>query len=119
MGQSAEKMAKENHISREAQDRWALRSHRLAAQGIDDQRLTAEIIPWFPARPGQAVLTQDNGIPRDTSPDQMAQLKPAVDRRDGSFTAANSSPLTDGASSALLMSEQVAHALCYTPRAYI
>src|SRR5712692_7400652 len=49
MGQSAEKMAKENHISREAQDRWALRSHRLAAQGTDDHRLTAEIIPWFPA----------------------------------------------------------------------
>ena len=45
MGQSAEKMAKENHISREAQDRWALRSHKLAAQGTTDGRLTAEIAP--------------------------------------------------------------------------
>src|SRR6266852_3923900 len=97
MGQSAEKMAKENHISRVAQDRWALRSHRLAAQGTDDNRLTAEIIPWFPARPGQAVITQDNGIRRDTSLEQMAKLKPVFDRRYGSVTAANSSPLTDGA----------------------
>jgi acetyl-CoA acyltransferase len=119
MGQSAEKMAKENHISREAQDRWALRSHRLAAQGTDDQRLTAEIIPWFPARAGQAVLAQDNGIRRDTSLEQMAKLKPVFDRRYGSVTAANSSPLTDGASAVLLMSEEAARALGYTPLAYI
>jgi acetyl-CoA acyltransferase len=119
MGQSAEKMAKENHIAREAQDRWALRSHRLAAQGTDDNRLTAEIIPWFPARPGQAVITQDNGIRRDTSLEQMAKLKPVFDRRYGSVTAANSSPLTDGASAVLLMSEEAARALGYTPLAYI
>jgi acetyl-CoA acyltransferase len=119
MGQSAEKMAKENHISREAQDRWALRSHRLAAQGTDDNRLLGEIIPWFPARPGQAVLTQDNGIRRDTSLEQMAKLKPVFDRRYGSVTAANSSPLTDGAAAVLLMSEEAARTLGYTPLAYI
>jgi acetyl-CoA acyltransferase len=119
MGQSAEKMAKENHISREAQDRWALRSHRLAAQGTDDHRLTAEIMPWLPARAGQAVLTQDNGIRRDTSLEQMAKLKPVFDRRYGSVTAANSSPLTDGASAVLVMSEDAARALGYTPLAYI
>jgi acetyl-CoA acyltransferase len=119
MGQSAEKMAKENHISRAAQDRWALRSHRLAAQGTDDHRLTAEIMPWLPARAGQAVLTQDNGIRRDTSLEQMAKLKPVFDRRYGSVTAANSSPLTDGASAVLVMSEDAARALGYTPLAYI
>jgi acetyl-CoA acyltransferase len=119
MGQSAEKMAKENHISREAQDRWALRSHRLAAQGTDDNRLLGEIIPWFPARPGQPVLTQDNGIRRDTSLEQMAKLKPVFDRRYGSVTAANSSPLTDGAAAVLLMSEEAARTLGYTPLAYI
>src|SRR3954470_12477909 len=54
MGQSAEKMAKENHISRDAQDRWALRSHKLAAQGTADGRLTAEIVPWLPSRTGAA-----------------------------------------------------------------
>src|SRR6266704_3214428 len=47
MGQSAEKMAKENHIARDAQDRWALRSHELAARGTDDGRLTAQILPWL------------------------------------------------------------------------
>src|SRR6185437_13628507 len=87
MGQSAEKMAKENHISREAQDRWALRSHQLAGRGTDDGRLTAEIVPWFPARPSDAVITQDNGIRRDSSLEQMAKLKPVFDRRYGSVTA--------------------------------
>src|SRR5213594_1897149 len=119
MGQSAEKMAKENHISREEQDRWALRSHKLAAQGTADGRLTAEIVPWLPTRPGGQVVRQDNGIRTDTSLEQMAKLKPVFDRRYGSVTAANSSPLTDGASAVLLMSEEKAKALGYDPLAYI
>src|SRR6266536_838104 len=119
MGQSAEKMAKENRISREAQDRWALRSHQLAARGTDDGRLTAEVAAWFPPRPGDPVVTADNGIRRDTSLEQMAKLKPAFDRRYGSVTAANSSPLTDGASAVLLMSDSAARALGYTPLAYV
>src|SRR3989440_8636773 len=64
MGQSAEKMAKENGISREAQDRWALRSHQLAAQGGADGRLTAEIVPVFPSRRGDPIGTEDNGVRR-------------------------------------------------------
>jgi len=119
MGQSAEKMAKENGISREAQDRWALRSHQLAATGTADGRLTAEIAPWFPTRPGDPVITQDNGIRADTSLDQMAKLKPVFDRKYGSVTAANSSPLTDGASAVLLMSDEAARARGYEPLAYI
>ena len=119
MGQSAEKMAKENHISREAQDRWALRIHQLAARATDDGRLTAEIVPWFPARPGEPVVTQDNGIRRDSSLEQMAKLKPVFDRRYGSVTAANASPLTDGASAVLLMGEDTARALGYAPLAFI
>src|SRR5216110_576142 len=123
MGQSAEKMAKENHISRAAQDRWALRSHELAARGTDDGRIPAEIVPWFPppvgGRAGDAVVTQDNGIRRDTSLEQMAKLKPVFDRRYGSVTAANSSPLTDGASAVLVMSDSAARALGYTPLAYV
>ena len=119
MGQSAEKMAKENHISREAQDRWALRSHKLAAQGTADGRLTAEIAPWLPSRPGREVVRQDNGIRTDTSLEQMAKLRPVFDRRYGSVTAANSSPLTDGASAVLLMSDDAARALGYTPLAYV
>src|SRR5947209_15144269 len=119
MGQSAEKMAKENRISREAQDRWALRSHQLAAQGAADGRLTAEIVPVFPSRPSDPVVTEDNGVRRDTSLDQMAKLKPVFDRRYGSVTAANSSPLTDGASAVLLMSGEAARALGYEPLAYV
>jgi len=118
MGQSAEKMAKENGITREEQDRWALRSHRLAAQGTEDGRLTAEIAPWFPAR-GGAPVSQDNGIRADTSLEQMAKLRPAFDRKYGTVTAANASPLTDGASAVLLMSEEAARAQGYEPAAYI
>jgi acetyl-CoA acyltransferase len=119
MGQSAEKMAKENHIAREAQDRWALRSHQLAAAGTADGRLTAEIAPWLPERAGAAVVTADNGIRTDTSLEQMAKLRPVFDRRYGSVTAGNSSPLTDGASAVLLMAEEVARALGYEPLAFV
>src|SRR5207253_7950184 len=118
-GQSAEKMAKENRISREAQDRWALRSHQLAAQGGADGRLTAEIVPVFPSRPGDPIVTEDNGIRRDTSLEQVAKLKPVFDRRYGSVTAANSSPLTDGAAAVLLMNGEAARALGYEPLAYV
>lgn len=119
MGQSAEKMAKENHITREAQDRWALRSHTLAAKGTDDGRIPAEVVPWLPERGADVLVTADNGIRRDTSLEQMAKLKPVFDRRYGSVTAANSSPLTDGASAVLVMSEAAARALGYTPLTYI
>ena len=119
MGQSAEKMAKENHITREAQDRWALRSHQLAAKGTADGRLTAEIAPWLPERAGAAVVASDNGIRTDTTLEQMAQLRPVFDRRYGTVTAANSSPLTDGASAVLLMAEEVARALGYEPLAFV
>src|SRR5438034_7036630 len=119
MGQSAEKMAKENGISREAQDRWALRSHQRAAQGTSDGRLTAEIVPWLPARAGDPIVSADHGIRPDTSLEQMAKLKPVFDRRYGTVTAANSSPLTDGASAVLLMSDETARALGYDPLTYI
>ena len=119
MGQSAEKMAKENRITRDAQDRWTLRSHQLAAKGTADGRLTAEIAPWLPQRAGGEVVVSDNGIRSDTTLEQMAKLKPVFDRRYGSVTAANSSPLTDGASAVLLMAEDVARAFGYDPLAYI
>ena len=119
MGQSAEKMAKINHISREDQDQFALRSHRLAAVGTDDGRLTAEIAPvWVPPRYDGA-LTSDNGIRNDTSIEALRALKPVFDRKYGSVTAGNSSPLTDGASAVLLMSESRARTLGYTPLAFI
>jgi len=117
MGQSAEKMAKVNGITREAQDRFALRSHQLASAGAQDGRLPREIAPLYTAM-GQAV-TVDNGVRQDTSLEKMATLSPAFDRRHGSVTAANSSPLTDGASAVLLMSEETVRTLGYQPLAYI
>jgi acetyl-CoA acyltransferase len=119
MGQSAEKMAKENGISREAQDAYALRSHQLAAKGTADGRLTAEIAPVFVPPAYETVMTSDNGIRADSTLEQLAALRPAFDRRYGSVTAANASPLTDGASAVLLMSGEAAQALGYTPLAYI
>jgi acetyl-CoA acyltransferase len=119
MGQSAEKMAKINHISREDQDQFALRSHRLAAVGTEDGRLTAEITPVYVPPRYSTVLTSDNGIRMDTSIEAMRALKPVFDKRYGTVTAGNSSPLTDGASAVLLMSEERAEILGYRPIAFI
>jgi len=105
MGESAERMAKENGISREAQDAWALRSHRLAAAGTDDGRLTAEIAPVYVPPSFEEVEQEDNGIRRDTSLEKLASLKPVFDREFGSVTAGSSSPLTDGAAAVLVMDE--------------
>jgi len=119
MGESAEKMAKINHIARQAQDEFALRSHERAAEGTRDCRLTSEIVPvYLPPKLEQA-LTSDNGIRTDSSLEQLAALKPVFDRRYGSVTAGNSSPLTDGASAVLLMSEERAKSLGYEPLAFI
>lgn len=115
MGQSAEKMAKENRISREAQDRCALLSHQRAAAGTQDGRLTAEIAPWFGGRGMDEVVTSDNGIRADATLAALGALKPVFDRRYGSVTAGNASPLTDGAAAVLLMEETRARALGLAP----
>jgi acetyl-CoA acyltransferase len=112
-------MAKINHIAREDQDQFALRSHRLAAAGTEDGRLTAEIMAVYVPPKYEVVLTSDNGIRTDTSIDQLQALRPVFDKHYGSVTAGNSSPLTDGASAVLLMSEERARTLGYQPLAYI
>jgi acetyl-CoA acyltransferase len=119
MGQSAEKMAKENGISREAQDRFAVMSHHRAAAATADGRLPAEIAPWFGGRGMDQVLAEDNGIRPETSLEALAKLRPVFDRKYGSVTAGNSSPLTDGAAAVLLMAEEKARALGYEPLAYL
>jgi acetyl-CoA acyltransferase len=119
MGQSAEKMAKENGITREAQDRLALMSHQRAAAATADGRLTDEIAPWFGGPGMDQIVTADNGIRADTSLEALAQLRPVFDRRYGSVTAGNASPLTDGAAAVLLMAEETASALGYQPLAFL
>lgn len=118
MGQSAEKMAKINGITRESQDEFALRSHKLAHAGTEDGRLLAEIAPILVPGSGVAV-TRDNGVRADANLEEMAKLRPAFDRRYGTVTAANSSPLTDGAAAVLLMGEAAAGALGFEPLAFI
>jgi acetyl-CoA acyltransferase len=118
MGQSAEKMAKLNGITREEQDRFALASHLNAAAGIKDGRLAAEIAPVI-AGPKYEAVTEDNIVRADTTYDALSALKPVFDKRYGSITAGNASPLTDGAAAVLLMREDVAKALGFTPKAFI
>lgn len=119
MGESAEKMAKLNGIPRDEQDQFALRSHRLANVGTEDGRLTAEIGSVFVPPKFEPAITSDNGIRPDSSLEQLRALKPVFDRKYGTVTAGNSSPLTDGGSAVLLMSEERAHTLGYRPLAYI
>src|SRR5690606_24686873 len=110
MGESAERMAQANGITREEQDRWALRSHQLAWAATEDGRLTREIAPVYVE--GKAII-KDNGIRPDTSLEKLAALKPVFDKRYGTVTAGNASPLTDGASAVLLRAEEKARALRY------
>jgi acetyl-CoA acyltransferase len=110
MGESAERMAKANGITREAQDRWALRSHELAAAGTEDGRLTSEIIRTYLPPSYEEVIDSDNGVRADTSLDKLAALRPVFDRKNGTVTAGNASPLTDGGAAVLLMSEERARA---------
>ncbi|HWK17979.1 MAG TPA: thiolase family protein [Solirubrobacteraceae bacterium] len=110
LGQSAEKLAGMYDISREAQDAFALRSHRLAAEAFD-QAVLSEVVPV----PG-VELERDEGIRLDTSMEKLAKLKPAF-VADGTVTAGNSSPLNDGAAMVLLGDEQAARVLGREPLA--
>jgi acetyl-CoA acyltransferase len=119
MGEAAERMAKENGIPREEQDRWALRSHQRAAAGIRDGRIPAEICPVYTPPDFDSVETEDNGVRQDTSAEALAGLRPVFDRAHGSVTAGNASPLTDGASAVVLMSREAVRAHGVEPLAWI
>jgi acetyl-CoA acetyltransferase family protein len=112
LGASAEKLAGMFELSREAQDRFALRSHELAARAFDDGAL-AEVVPV----PGIA-LERDEGIRSDTSLEKLARLKPAF-VEGGTVTAGNSSPLNDGAAMVLLGSEDAGKRLGLDPLARV
>jgi acetyl-CoA acyltransferase len=112
MGESAEKMAKRNQISREAQDAFAFQSHKRAAKAIETGRFSEEVIPV--QTPGGKTVFTDNIVRGDTSIQKLSRLKPAF-AKDGTLTAGNSSSLTDGASAVLLMDEAKARSLGFTP----
>jgi acetyl-CoA acyltransferase len=119
MGESAEKMAKENGITREAQDSLAMRSHDRAAQAWEQGKYKDEVMPVLVPPRYQACAREDEYVRRDVTREKMAELKPAFDRRYGTITAGNSSGLTDGAAALLLMSEERAHALGIKPLGFI
>ncbi len=119
MGQSAEKMAKENGITRREQDEIALASHRNAARATREGRLARELCAVHVPPRYQTTASSDNLIREDTSLEALSSLRPVFDRRYGSVTAGNSSALTDGAAAVLLMSEQKAAAEGLAPLAFV
>ena len=118
MGDIAEQMAKNHGIGREEQDRFTLRSHRLAQRAWDEGKLDGEVMRAF-VPPFKDCVERDNNIRGDSTLEQLAKLRPAFDRKHGTVTAANSTPLTDGASSLILMKEQRARQLGFEPLGFI
>lgn len=114
MGEAAEEMARRNEIPRQAQDELAMRSHHRAAAAVRSGRFDREIAPV--ELPSGDRVHADDLIRADTSMDKLSKLKP-VFAKDGTLTAGNSSPLTDGGAAVLLMSEEKAKALGYRPLA--
>ena len=119
-GIGAQMIAEQWGISREELDAFSVESHRRAARATAEGRFEREIVPVAvrddEGRATDEWLTTDEGIRPDTSLEILANLKPAF-QEGGSITAGNSSQITDGASAVLIMSEERARALGYTPRA--
>ncbi len=136
LGMTAENLAEEQHdvtseeerpeglagaygISREDQDRFALRSHEKAIEATDEKRFREEIVPVsVKTRKDETVVEADEGPRRDTSMEKLAKLPPAF-KKDGTVTAGNSSGLSDGASAVLLVSAEYARAHGLKPMAKI
>lgn len=118
MGQTAEQMAKSHQISREDQDALAHRSHSKAAESWNEGKLDSEVMTAW-AEPFKGSLEKDNNIRFDSSLEGYKKLRPVFDKKHGSVTAANATPLTDGASAVLMMTEGKAKALGYKPLGYI
>jgi acetyl-CoA C-acetyltransferase len=112
MGQHCERMVKEWGVTREAQDQLAYNSHQNAHAAWEDGEFDDMVVPY-------AGVTRDNNIRPDTTLEKMGTLRTVFDRKNGSLTAANSTPLTDGASSILLASEEWAKAHNLPVQAYL
>jgi acetyl-CoA C-acetyltransferase len=111
MGQHAERMAREWQITREAQDELALASHRRASQAWAEGFMSDLVVPYLG-------LGADNNVRADTSLEKLAKLKPSF-AKDGTLTAGNSTPMTDGSSAVLLASEDWARSRGLSVQAYL
>jgi acetyl-CoA acyltransferase len=118
MGEDCDRLAARIGVSREEQDEFALRSHRLADEAIQSGRLSGEVVPVRPAPDFEPVET-DNGVRSDSDAAKLASLRPAFVKPHGTVTAGNSSFLTDGASAVLLMDEESARQQGVSPLARI
>ncbi|MCS6844077.1 MAG: acetyl-CoA C-acetyltransferase [Caldilineales bacterium] len=120
MGNAAEWIAREYEVTREAQDRFALESHRRAVAAIDAGRFKEEIVPVpLPGKKGETVLFDTDETPRrDTSLEALAKLKPAF-QKDGTVTAGNAPPISDGAAALVVASDRKAAQLGLKPLARV
>jgi acetyl-CoA C-acetyltransferase len=116
MGQTAENVAERCHVSREAQDEWAVISQGRAVAARDDGHFDREIVAV--TTPDGTEVTKDDGPRPGTTMEALANLKPAF-RENGTVTAGNACPLNDGAAAVLVMSDQKASRLGLEPRARI
>jgi len=121
MGLTAEGLARMHGITREAQDRFALRSHQRAREAGVQGRFQAELVPveGHDERGFPVLGDRDEVVRADASLEALAALKPAFDPRRGTITPGNSSAISDGASALLVMSRERARALGLTPMARI
>ncbi|MEM9524618.1 MAG: acetyl-CoA C-acyltransferase, partial [Pseudomonadota bacterium] len=118
MGVTAENVARAHHISREAQDAWALVSQQRAAKAIAEGRFTDQIVPvQLVTRLGSTDFDTDEH-PKTTTADALAGLRPAF-QKDGSVTAGNASGINDGAAAVILATGKAAQEAKLTPRARI
>jgi acetyl-CoA acetyltransferase family protein len=118
-GLSAEMIAEQWRISRQEADELATESHRRAARAQAEGRFDREIAPYVVGENGESqVVSQDQGIRANTTPDVLAQLQPSF-KPDGILHAGNSSQITDGAAAILLMSREKAEELGFRPRARV
>jgi acetyl-CoA acyltransferase len=113
LGETAENVAEKYGVTRERQDDWALRSHRLAAAARDAGRFDAEIVPVATAH---GEVRADEGIKGGITAGELAAKPPAF-RKGGTVTGGNSSPLNDGAAVLLIMSEEAVRRTGATPLA--
>ena len=118
MGQSCDKMCAKYDIPRDEQDAYALRSHLRAAKAADVGQLAEEIFP-VSINNGKELITEDNGIRRDSTLEKLSSLRPAFVKPHGTVTAGNASFLTDGASAALVMEKEEALRQGYQPKAIL
>jgi len=121
MGLTAEMLAKMHGISREQQDEFGARSHRLAHEATQEGRFKNEIVPieGHDENGFVKLIEEDETIRPETTAESLGQLKPAFDPKNGTVTAGTSSQLTDGASAMLMMSAEKAQSLGLTPIAKI